>query len=183
MEAYRGRVDLEPPPFNIDEAPHLPVAPAVSKVAPRATLPVIRDESQGAVVAKKRKEEPRIRAIKTLEWTFAMRRHYDLELLAEIGHGREVEITIHQERSERHHRLYWALLKTIVDNSDGQYLRPTDLHEALKIALGVTRRIKLLTPSQHATIAKRIRQRLAQCLMWVGGLLAMCRCAVRSAMR
>jgi hypothetical protein len=170
MEAYRGRVDLEPPPFNIDEAPHLPVAPAVSKVAPRATLPVIRDESQGAVVAKKRKEEPRIRAIKTLNGLSPCT-PFDQELLAEIGHGREVEITIHQDRSLPHHRLYWSLLHTIVQNSD-HYRSATDLHESLKIALGVTRRIKLLTPSEHATIAKRIRQRMAQCLMWVGGLLA-----------
>lgn len=97
---------------------------------------------------------------------------YDAERLAAYGVGREVDVTLWQERSVPHHRLYWVLLNTLITNSEGKYLASVDLHEALKVALGITRKIKLLTPSLHAIIARRIKQRLALCLMWICGLLS-----------
>lgn len=166
MNYHRGPVDIDGLPFPVTKVQ----LPALIE-PPRVILPAIRDESQGDGVAKPRKEEPRIRAVKTLNG-FSPATPFDQELMAEVGFGREVELTVHQERSEIHHRKYWAVLKVCVDNSENKYLRPTDLHEALKIALGVTRRIQLLTPSAHATVATKVKNRLAGVVMWVGGLLA-----------
>lgn len=179
MDYFRGRVDLDGPPFpDIDtlaerfgreDDAELTRLERSLPAPIRDILPVIR-EPGGNDVAKPKKEEPRIRATKTLNG-LSPSTPFDQELLAEIGFGREVEVTIHQERSAVHHRKYWAVLKGCVDNSEEKYLRPTDLHDALKVALGVTRRIQLLQPSEHAVAAARIKKRLTQCLMWIGGAL------------
>lgn len=120
-------------------------------------------------MAKRSKDREVIRMVKTLSGLSPCT-PYDAERLAQYGFGREVDVTIWQERSVPHHRLYWVLLGNLVANSEGKYLQSTDMHAALKIALGLTTKIKLLTPSPHATIATRIRRRLAQCVMWLGGL-------------
>lgn len=177
-QVFRGRVDIDGPPFDLEELEQrfdreddAELARLESSLpAPiHDTLPAVIREP-GGDVGKSKKEEPRIRAVKGLNG-FSAATPFDAELMAEIGFGREVELTVHQERSAVHHRKYWAVLKTLCDNSEGKYLSPVDMHEALKISLGVTRRIQLLTPSTHATIAVKIRTRLAQCLMWIGGAL------------
>lgn len=123
-------------------------------------------------MAKRSKDREIIRMVKTLNGLSPLT-PYDAERLAQYGFGQEVDVTLWQERSVPHHRLYWVLLGTLVANSEDKYLQSVDLHEAIKVALGLTRKIKLLTPSPHATIAMRIRRRLAQCAMWMGGLSVM----------
>jgi hypothetical protein len=136
-----------------------------------ATLPAVIRPAGEDDVGRKTKEKETIRMVRTLNG-LAPCTPWDSERLARYGFGREVDVTVHQERSVPHHRLYWVLLATLVANSEGKYLESTDLHEALKVALGVTRKIKLLTPSPHASVATKIKRRLAQVLMWCGGLLA-----------
>lgn len=119
-------------------------------------------------MAKRSKDREVIRMVKTLNGLSPCTA-YDAERLAQYGLGREIDVTLWQERSVPHHRLYWVLLATLVSNSDGRYLQSTDLHEAIKVALGVTRKIKLLTPSKHASIATRIKIRLTQAMMWLSG--------------
>lgn len=123
-------------------------------------------------MAKRSKDRETIRMVKTLNGLSPCT-PYDAERLAQYGFGREIDVTLWQERSVPHHRLYWVLLGNLVSNSEGKYLQSTDLHEAIKVSLGVTRKIKLLTPSAHASVASRIKKKLAQALMWVGGLLAL----------
>lgn len=118
---------------------------------------------------KRSKDREVLRMVKTLNGLSPCT-PYDAERLAQYGFGREVDVTIWQERSVPHHRLYWVMLGNLVANSEGKYLQSTDMHTALKIALGLTTKIKLLTPSAHATVATRIRRRLVQCVMWFAGL-------------
>lgn len=165
---YRGVVDIDGPPFPTIESPPPPDCATLPAVIRPVECPA---DGAGTDVPKRSKDRETIRMVRTLNG-LAPCTAYDSERLSQYGFGHEIDVTIWQERSVPHHRLYWVLLATLVSNSEGKYLQSTDLHEAIKVALGVTRKIKLLTPSTHASVATRIKVRLAQCLMWIGGLLA-----------
>jgi hypothetical protein len=95
---------------------------------------------------------------------------YDAERLAEYGVGAEVEVTLHQRRSNRHNSLYWVVLALCVQNSECKYGSTHDLHRMLKVCLGYTRRIKLLIPSERAPKAAIARQVLQRCYKVIRGL-------------
>src|SRR6476659_7800903 len=58
------------------------------------------------------------------------------ELLASIPDGREVLVTIRRPRLIRHHRLLWALLKKVVENTD-RWESEKSLLDSLKLATGL----------------------------------------------
>lgn len=70
-------------------------------------------------------------------WGEEMMMHYPL--------GADVEVQIYQRRSLEHTRLYWAVLHAIVDNTENKYGSAEDLHSAIKVALGYTHKIKLIS--------------------------------------
>lgn len=59
------------------------------------------------------------------------------EFLSEIKDGQEVLVTIRRPRNVAHHRLFWALLTVVCDNSD-DWNDPEELLSALKLATGHT---------------------------------------------
>jgi hypothetical protein len=95
---------------------------------------------------------------------------YDAERLAEYGVGAEVEVTLHQRRSNKHNSLYWVVLALCVQNSECKYGSTHDLHRMLKVCLGYTRKIKLLVPSERAPKATIARQVLQRCYKLIRGL-------------
>ncbi len=66
------------------------------------------------------------------------------EILHRLGNGQLVEIEIRRPRNIRFHRLYFALVTLVWEQLDEtRYPTPEDLHEAIKIAAGLRRRIVL----------------------------------------
>lgn len=57
--------------------------------------------------------------------------------LRSIPEGKQVLISIKTPRNPRHHRLLWALLKKVTDNSD-LWATPTEFLNDLKIVSGLT---------------------------------------------
>lgn len=57
------------------------------------------------------------------------------EWLDGIKEGREVMLTVRKPRNPKHHRLLWALLKMVVDNTD-RWPSPDVLLDDLKLATG-----------------------------------------------
>ena len=66
------------------------------------------------------------------------------EMLSQFAIGSEVEVRIMQRRSLPQLQLYWVILHLCVSNSEDKYGRAEDLHDALKIALGYSRRVPVI---------------------------------------
>ena len=58
-------------------------------------------------------------------------------LLRTIAMGECVEVTVHRRRNPRHHRKLFALLKIVVENTDGRWPNVEALKEDLKMATGL----------------------------------------------
>lgn len=72
------------------------------------------------------------------------------EFLAEIPEGREVLVTVRRPRNPRHHRLLFALLRKVVENTD-DYASEAELLDDLKLATGhAEKRVNLLTGEPYA---------------------------------
>jgi hypothetical protein len=108
-------------------------------------------------MAARSSEHPKLLLVRTLQG-LAPATPYDAERLSAYALKATVEATLWQNRSLGHHRLYWAVLKMCVDNSEGKYGKVDDLHSAIKTALGYTHKIKLLVPSEHANAAMVLKQ-------------------------
>lgn len=74
------------------------------------------------------------------------------EFLAGIPEGREVMVVIRRPRSPSHHRLFFGLLRKVVENSD-LWQDEDELLDAVKIAVGHTKPVQLL----DGTIERRPR--------------------------
>jgi hypothetical protein len=101
-------------------------------------------------------EHPKVLLKRTGPVTFVLVLPQDQERLMHYAIGAEIEAQFWQERSLDHLRLYWAVLHQCVENSEGKYGRSEDLHDMLKVTLGYSRRVTLLCPSEHATIATKV---------------------------
>lgn len=72
------------------------------------------------------------------------------EMLAEIGEGKEVLVTVRRARNVRHHRLLFAMLRKVVENTD-DWSSEDELLDDLKLATGhAERRVNLLTGEAYA---------------------------------
>jgi hypothetical protein len=107
-------------------------------------------------MAARSSEHPKLLLVRTLQG-LAPATPYDAERLSAYAIRATVEATLWQNRSLGHHRLYFAVLKMCVENSEGKYGKVDDLHSAIKTALGYTHKIKLLLPSEHAEAAMAIK--------------------------
>jgi hypothetical protein len=85
---------------------------------------------------------------------------YDAERLSQYAIGAVVEAQLWQNRSLEHLRLYWVILHQCVENSENKYGRAEDLHDAIKIALGYTRTVKMLAVGPGAVAVKRLTQNM-----------------------
>ena len=65
------------------------------------------------------------------------------EFLAEIGHKKEVIVSIRKARNPRHHRLFFALLKKFLDNTEG-WNDVEEVLDAVKFSTGHVRRVMRL---------------------------------------
>lgn len=91
---------------------------------------------------------------------------HDQERLSEYAIGADVEITLHQRRSNRHNSMYWVVLSLCVANSEGKYGSSQDLHRMLKVCLGYSRKVRLLIPSARAEQASVLVRVLLVCKKW-----------------
>jgi|SRR5215472_3162923 len=78
------------------------------------------------------------RTLEGFEWAS----DYDRELGQRWGIGSLVRADIHQPRSGKHQRWFWALIRTVWHNQD-YFLSPEALHRALQYRLGEYDRIQL----------------------------------------
>lgn len=62
--------------------------------------------------------------------------------LAKLGNDRPVTVEVKRARNPRFHRLYWALVGKVFENTD-RYASADDLHAAIKIAAGLRTPIQL----------------------------------------
>lgn len=60
---------------------------------------------------------------------------YDAERIDALSSQQDVEVTVHQRRSNPQHRLYWATLGEVVKATD-RWSTSQHLHDAIKIELG-----------------------------------------------
>ena len=60
---------------------------------------------------------------------------WDRDHLLEIPEGKDLSVKTSRSRSSKQHRLFWSLMKIVVDNHP-YYLRPEQLVEWLKVRLG-----------------------------------------------
>lgn len=58
------------------------------------------------------------------------------ELMAFLPDGKDVLVTIRRARNPKHHRLLWALLKKVVENTD-RWSDERELLDSLKLATGL----------------------------------------------
>lgn len=77
---------------------------------------------------------------------------YTAERMARYPIGCMVEMQAWEGRNVERLRLYWVVLHECVENSENKYGRAEDLHNALKIALGYKREIKLLNVGQTSSM-------------------------------
>lgn len=68
---------------------------------------------------------------------------FDAERLMRYGSGAIVEVSIKQRRSSPHNRLYWSVLAKVVENTE-EWASSEVLHDALKVHLGYTERMKTI---------------------------------------
>lgn len=126
------------------------------------------------MAAKRDADHPKIMLRRVLGGFEPAHQHAE-EQLQHYPVGALVEVQVWQRRSQPHLALYWVILHQCVDNSENRYGRAEDLHEALKVALGYSRRVNLLASHQStikATITKlinRVRAAITTVLpTWVG---------------
>lgn len=75
-----------------------------------------------------------------------------LEELAKIPNGATVMVEVKRPRNINHHRLYFALVQIVFDNTDREkYASREDVHNALKISAGI-RKPLILANGEVATI-------------------------------
>jgi hypothetical protein len=73
------------------------------------------------------------------------------ELLDTLKDGREILVTARRPRNPAHHRLLWAMLRKVVENTDGQWPNENALLDELKLATGLAEvRVNLLTGKPYA---------------------------------
>jgi len=66
------------------------------------------------------------------------------EALRKIANGKLVIVEVKQSRNLQHHKLFWALMTTVWENSDhSRYPTVEDFAGAVKICLGLRTRIEL----------------------------------------
>lgn len=64
------------------------------------------------------------------------------DALRKIKHGAVIQVEIKQPRNVQHHRLYWALMSLIAENTE-RYPDAESVSDAVKISVGLRTRIKL----------------------------------------
>jgi hypothetical protein len=75
------------------------------------------------------------------------------EFMERVGEGKEIMVTPRKARNPKHHRLLFAMLRKIVDNSD-QWASESELLDNLKLATGLAEiRVNLLTGKPYAVPA------------------------------
>jgi len=73
------------------------------------------------------------------------------ELLDTLKDGREILVTARRPRNVLHHRLLFAMLRKVVENTDGQWPNENALLDELKLATGLAEvRVNLLTGKPYA---------------------------------
>ena len=65
----------------------------------------------------------------------------DEELLTQLREGAAYTVKIKRDRSSRHHRFFWGILKKVVENHD-EYNKPDQLLLWLKIRLGYVEEVR-----------------------------------------
>jgi hypothetical protein len=65
----------------------------------------------------------------------------DEELLTQLREGSQYSIKLKKDRSGRHHRFFWGILKTVVENHE-EYSKPDQLLLWLKIRLGYVEQVQ-----------------------------------------
>jgi len=58
------------------------------------------------------------------------------DTIHDIPEGAEVLVSIRQPRNPKHHRWFFALLRKVIDNTDGRWKNEEELLFALKMATG-----------------------------------------------
>jgi hypothetical protein len=108
-----------------------------------------------SVKTKRGAEHPKVLLRRTLAgfepaapWVAEQLMHYSI--------GAVIEAQFWQSRSPEHLALYWCVLHGCVENSENKYGRTTDLHDALKIALGYTHKIRMLDVGPGHLILTRL---------------------------
>lgn len=72
------------------------------------------------------------------------------EFVAGIGEGKQVLVTIRRPRNPKHHKLVFAIIKKVLDNTDLWGGDVDNCLEDLKMATGlVTRRVNLITSEPY----------------------------------
>jgi hypothetical protein len=75
---------------------------------------------------------------------------YAEEFVEKLAEGKEVLVTLRKARNPQHHRLLWAVLHKVVENSE-KWDSETQLLDELKIATGLCEiRVNLLTGEPYA---------------------------------
>jgi hypothetical protein len=68
---------------------------------------------------------------------------FDVEAMERYAIGSTVEVSVRQRRSSPHHRLYWSVLSKVVENCE-DWSSAEQLHDAIKLQLGYTERMKTI---------------------------------------
>ena len=72
------------------------------------------------------------------------------EFMSRVGEGKEIMVTPRRARNPRHHRLLFAMLRKVVENTD-QWASEAELLDNLKLATGLAEvRVNLLTGKPYA---------------------------------
>lgn len=78
------------------------------------------------------------------------------EMLATLKEGREVIMSMRRARSPVHHRFFFALLRQVVNNTEGKWADESDLLSDLKFATGHRNRRENLVTGDIYEVARSI---------------------------